>query len=52
MVLSALWFATTAVLVLIIHHLAVDAVSWWVLLDDLSNAWSQSRHGLRVMLRQ
>src|SRR6185312_2847495 len=36
--LSALWVASTGQLVLIIHHLAVDAVSWRVLLEDLNIA--------------
>src|ERR1700744_5984225 len=37
--LSALWVTSTGQLVLIIHHLAVDAVSWWILLEDLKTAW-------------
>ncbi len=37
--LSALWVISTAELVLIIHHLAVDAVSWRILVDDLNEAW-------------
>ncbi|HEY2203404.1 MAG TPA: amino acid adenylation domain-containing protein [Pseudonocardia sp.] len=32
-------------LVLVVHHLAVDGVSWGVLLDDLSSAWSQVSGG-------
>nr|WP_264045064.1 non-ribosomal peptide synthetase [Mycobacterium paraffinicum] len=39
--LSALWVTSTAQLVLVIHHLAVDAVSWRILVDDLNTAWSQ-----------
>jgi amino acid adenylation domain-containing protein/non-ribosomal peptide synthase protein (TIGR01720 family) len=41
--LSALWVAPVRQLVLIIHHLAVDGVSWRILLEDLNVAWLQSR---------
>ena len=43
--LSALWVAPARQLVLIIHHLAVDGVSWRILLEDLNVAWLQSRSG-------
>ena len=39
--LSAVWAAATGQLVLIIHHLAVDGVSWRILLEDLNIAWAQ-----------
>jgi amino acid adenylation domain-containing protein/non-ribosomal peptide synthase protein (TIGR01720 family) len=45
MTLSALWVAESGQLVLIVHHLAVDAVSWWILLKDLNIAWAQHRSG-------
>ncbi|ETW21173.1 hypothetical protein MGAST_27550, partial [Mycobacterium gastri 'Wayne'] len=48
--MSALWVQSTGQLVLIIHHLAVDAVSWWILLDDLNIAWAQHRGGQQVVL--
>ena len=48
--LSALWVASTGQLVLIIHHLAVDAVSWRILLEDLNIAWAQHRGGQPVAL--
>ena len=32
---SALWVASAGQLALIIHHLAVDGVSWRILLEDL-----------------
>ena len=48
--LSALWVAPTAQLVLIIHHLAVDGVSWRILLEDLNLAWVQHRGGQQVVL--
>lgn len=38
--LSALWVESTGRLAVIIHHLAVDAVSWWILLEDLNIAWA------------
>ena len=48
--LSALWVAYTGELVLIIHHLAVDGVSWRIVLDDLNTAWAQHRGGQPVAL--
>ncbi|MGE2723082.1 condensation domain-containing protein, partial [Mycolicibacterium celeriflavum] len=47
---SALWVSSTAELVLIIHHLAVDGVSWRILLEDLNIAWAQHRGGQPVQL--
>ena len=34
--LSALWVDTTGQLALVVHHLAVDGVSWRILLEDLN----------------
>ena len=48
--LSALWVASTGQLVLIIHHLAVDGVSWRILLEDLNIAWAQHHSGQPVVL--
>ncbi|MCV7089635.1 non-ribosomal peptide synthetase [Mycobacterium interjectum] len=48
--LSALWVADTGQLVLIVHHLAVDGVSWRILLEDLNIAWAQHRGGQRLVL--
>ena len=48
--LSALWVASTGQLVLIIHHLAVDGVSWRMLLEDLNIAWAQHHGGQPVAL--
>jgi non-ribosomal peptide synthase protein (TIGR01720 family) len=48
--LRALWVASTGQLVLIIHHLAVDGVSWRVLLEDLNIAWAQHHGGQPVVL--
>ncbi|WP_227371226.1 non-ribosomal peptide synthetase, partial [Mycobacterium fragae] len=48
--LSAVWVASTGQLVLIIHHLAVDGVSWRILLEDLNIGWAQLRGGQPVVL--
>ncbi|GAT12919.1 linear gramicidin synthetase subunit D, partial [Mycolicibacterium novocastrense] len=48
--LSALWATAANQLALIIHHLAVDGVSWRVLLDDLNLAWTQHRSGQSPVL--
>ena len=50
MMLSALWIGSTGQLVLSIHHLGVDAVSWWILLEDLNTAWAQHCGGQPVVL--
>lgn len=47
---SALWVISTCQLALIVHHLAVDGVSWRILLEDLNIAWVQRRSGQRVMV--
>ncbi|GKT31272.1 non-ribosomal peptide synthetase, partial [Aduncisulcus paluster] len=47
---SALWVRSTSQLVLAVHHLSVDAVSWRILLEDLNIAWAQHRHGQPVAL--
>ncbi|MGO9157321.1 condensation domain-containing protein, partial [Mycobacterium sp.] len=48
--LSALWATDTAQLALVIHHLAVDGVSWRILLGDLATAWAQHSCGQPVEL--
>ncbi|WP_197515527.1 non-ribosomal peptide synthetase, partial [Mycobacterium sp. E1747] len=48
--LSAVWASTTEQLALIIHHLAVDAVSWRILLEDLNIAWAQHHSGQPIAL--
>src|SRR5262249_37090618 len=48
--LSALWVASAGELAVIIHHLAVDAVSWRILLEDLNIAWTQHHAGQPVAL--
>ncbi|OBG78175.1 MULTISPECIES: non-ribosomal peptide synthetase [unclassified Mycobacterium] len=48
--LSAVWASSTNQLALIIHHLAVDGVSWRTLLEDLNIAWAQHHSGQPVAL--
>ena len=48
--LSALWVEETGQLALMIHHLAVDGVSWRILLEDLNIAWAQHHNGQPVDL--
>ena len=48
--LSALWVTDTSQLAVIIHHLAVDAVSWRIVLEDLNIAWAQHHSGQPVAL--
>ena len=38
---SALWAAPTGQLLMIAHHLAVDGVSWRILVEDFNLAWAQ-----------
>ena len=40
----------SALVLLTIHHLAVDGVSWWILLDDLATACRQLRRDVAVRL--
>ncbi|HTI78385.1 MAG TPA: amino acid adenylation domain-containing protein, partial [Mycobacterium sp.] len=49
--LSALWVAATGQLVLMVHHLAVDGVSWRIMLEDLNIAWAQHRSGQSITLQ-
>ncbi|HYB80765.1 MAG TPA: condensation domain-containing protein, partial [Mycobacterium sp.] len=48
--LSAVWASSTGQLALIIHHMAVDGLSWRVLLEDLNIAWAQHHRGQPVAL--
>ncbi len=50
LMLSAVWAESTGQLALIIHHLAVDGVSWRVLIEDLNIAWAQHHSGQPVAL--
>ncbi|WP_018348686.1 non-ribosomal peptide synthetase [Longispora albida] len=46
--LRAAWNGSA--LLLVIHHLVVDGVSWRILSDDLATGWSQLRSGEPVVL--
>ncbi len=48
--LSALWVTGSAQLVVIVHHLAIDGVSWRIVLEDLNIAWAQHRVGREVVM--
>ena len=48
--LNAVWEGSTGQLVVIIHHLVVDGVSWRILLEDLNIAWAQHHAGQPVAL--
>nr|WP_304441401.1 non-ribosomal peptide synthetase [Mycobacterium sp. 852014-52450_SCH5900713] len=48
--LRAVWAESTGRLALVVHHLAVDGVSWRILLEDLNIAWSQLHSGRPVAL--
>ncbi|WP_244168576.1 non-ribosomal peptide synthetase [Mycobacterium malmoense] len=48
--LRALWAEPAGRLALVIHHLAVDGVSWRILLEDLNIAWAQQQSGRPVTL--
>ncbi|WP_156734794.1 non-ribosomal peptide synthetase, partial [Mycobacterium sp. E183] len=47
---SAAWAQSTGQLALIIHHLAVDGVSWRILLEDFNIAWAQHHNGQPIAL--
>jgi glycopeptidolipid biosynthesis protein len=47
---SALWAADTGQLGLIVHHLAIDGVSWRIMLEDINIAWAQHREGRPIAL--
>ncbi|MBY0286648.1 MAG: amino acid adenylation domain-containing protein, partial [Mycobacteriaceae bacterium] len=48
--LSALWAVQTGQLALVIHHLAIDGVSWRIILEDINIAWAQHREGQPIAL--
>ncbi|WP_231748855.1 non-ribosomal peptide synthetase [Mycobacterium sp. M26] len=47
---SALWEPSVGHLLMIVHHLAVDGVSWRILLEDINLAWAQIHGGQPVSL--
>ncbi|HZU47120.1 MAG TPA: condensation domain-containing protein, partial [Mycobacterium sp.] len=48
--LRGVWVPSAGQLVLMIHHLAVDGVSWRILLEDLNVAWTQHQAGQPILL--
>ncbi|MFC8387146.1 condensation domain-containing protein, partial [Nocardia sp. NPDC057272] len=46
--ISGIWAEDSSQLLLIIHHLVVDGVSWRILLDDINSGWSSYRHDRAV----
>ncbi|MCX5386277.1 non-ribosomal peptide synthetase [Streptomyces sp. NBC_00083] len=48
--LRAVWRRAARQLVVVVHHVVVDGVSWRVLMDDLATAWRQSSAGEAVEL--
>ena len=48
--LRAVWAAETRQLALIVHHIAVDGVSWRILLEDINIAWAQHNNGAPIAL--
>ncbi|MCS0599799.1 amino acid adenylation domain-containing protein [Streptomyces sp. LP11] len=48
--LRAVWRRTARQLVVVVHHVVIDGVSWRVLMDDLATAWRQCSAGEAVQL--
>ncbi|MFD6426265.1 amino acid adenylation domain-containing protein, partial [Streptomyces sp. NPDC060198] len=48
--LRAVWRRAAHQLVVVVHHVVVDGVSWRVLMDDLATAWRQCSSGTPVEL--
>ncbi|MDX8035651.1 amino acid adenylation domain-containing protein [Lentzea sp. BCCO 10_0856] len=49
--LRAVWRSEARQLVIVIHHVVIDGVSWRILFDDLAQAWQQVFSGASVELR-
>ncbi|WP_223165474.1 non-ribosomal peptide synthetase [Lentzea indica] len=49
--LRAVWRSEARQLVIVIHHVVIDGVSWRILFDDLAQAWQQVSSGAAVELR-
>ncbi|WP_211293917.1 non-ribosomal peptide synthetase [Lentzea kentuckyensis] len=49
--LRAVWRSEARQLVIVIHHVVIDGVSWRILFDDLALAWQQVSSGSPVELR-
>ncbi|MCA2291962.1 hypothetical protein JF736_25870, partial [Mycobacterium avium] len=50
LMLSAVWASATNELALVVHHLAVDGVSWRTLIEDINIAWAQHQGGQEIVL--
>ncbi|WP_236723389.1 condensation domain-containing protein, partial [Mycobacterium avium] len=50
LMLSAVWASETSQLALVVHHLAVDGVSWRTLIEDINIAWAQHQGGQEIAL--
>lgn len=48
--LRAVWRREARQLVVVVHHVVIDGVSWRVLMDDLATAWRQCNAGAPVEL--
>ncbi|MFE9536540.1 amino acid adenylation domain-containing protein [Streptomyces sp. NPDC006691] len=48
--LRAVWRREARQLVVVVHHVVIDGVSWRVLMDDLATAWRQASAGEAVEL--
>ncbi|MEU9092776.1 amino acid adenylation domain-containing protein [Streptomyces sp. NPDC048428] len=48
--LRAVWRSEARQLVVVVHHVVVDGVSWRVLMEDLATAWRQLTSGAPVEL--
>ncbi|MET9362292.1 amino acid adenylation domain-containing protein [Streptomyces sp. NPDC006632] len=48
--LRAVWRRTARQLVVVVHHVVIDGVSWRVLMDDLATAWHRTRAGRAIEL--
>ncbi|MFD4643444.1 amino acid adenylation domain-containing protein [Lentzea sp. NPDC058436] len=49
--LRAVWRSGARQLVIVIHHVVIDGVSWRILFDDLALAWQQVFSGAPIELR-
>ncbi|MDG9723032.1 non-ribosomal peptide synthetase [Streptomyces sp. DH41] len=48
--LRAVWRREARQLVVVVHHVVIDGVSWRVLMEDLATAWRQTAMGVPVEL--
>ncbi|WP_331447499.1 amino acid adenylation domain-containing protein [Streptomyces xanthochromogenes] len=48
--LRAVWRRAARQLVVVVHHVVIDGVSWRVLMDDLATAWRQAAAGEAIEL--